>query len=65
MGYGEAQINDMRQTINNTPADLIIVATPIDLGQLLKVKKPMLRVRYELEELGKPDLKTVLSPLLK
>jgi predicted GTPase len=65
MGYGEAQINDMQQTINKVPADLVIVATPIDLGRLLKVKKPMLRVRYELEELGKPDLKTVLSPFLK
>jgi predicted GTPase len=65
MGYGEAQINDMQQTINKVPADLVIVATPIDLGKLLKANKPMLRVRYELEELGKPDLKTVLSPFLK
>lgn len=65
MGYGEAQIKDMQQTINRVPADLVIVATPIDLGRLLKVKRPMLRVRYELEELGKPDLKTVLSPFLK
>ena len=65
MGYGEAQIKDMQQTINRTPADLVIVATPIDLGKLLKAKKPLLRVRYELEELGKPDLKEVLAPFLK
>ncbi len=65
MGYGDAQIKDMQQTINRTPADLVIVATPIDLGKLLKANKPMLRVRYELEELGKPDLKTVLAPFLK
>jgi predicted GTPase len=44
---------------------LVIVATPIDLGKLLKAKKPLLRVRYELEELGKPDLKEVLAPFLK
>lgn len=65
MGYGEAQIKDMEETINKVPADLVLVATPIDLARLLKVKKPMLRVRYELEEMGKPDLKTVLAPFLK
>lgn len=65
MGYGEAQIKDMQQTINKVPADLVLVATPIDLGKLLKAKLPLLRVRYELEELGKPDLKTVLAPFLK
>ncbi|MCI0330383.1 MAG: cyclic 2,3-diphosphoglycerate synthase [candidate division Zixibacteria bacterium] len=65
MGYGAAQIRDMQQTINRVPADLVIVATPIDLGKLLTVKKPLLRVRYELEELGKPGLKDVLAPFLK
>jgi len=65
MGYDEVQIKEMQQTINRVPADLVIVATPIDLGQLLKVKKPLLRVRYELEELGKPNLKDILAPFLK
>jgi predicted GTPase len=65
MGYGEAQIKDMQRTIEQVPADLVIVATPIDLGRLLTVKKPLLRVRYELEEMGKPDLRDVLAPFLK
>lgn len=65
MGYGEEQIKDMQRTIEKVPADLVIVATPIDLGRLLTVKKPLLRVRYELEELGKPDLPQVLAPFLK
>jgi len=65
MGYSNTQIKDMERTINKVPADLVIVATPIDLGRLLTVKKPMLRVRYELEELGKPDLPQVLAPFSK
>jgi predicted GTPase len=61
MGYGEAQMHDLEQTIANAPVDLVLSATPIDLTRVIQVKKPMQRVRYELEEIGKPDLVDVLS----
>ncbi len=61
MGYGDAQTRDLEQTIANAPVDLVISATPIDLTRVLKVTKPMQRVRYELEEIGKPDLADLLA----
>jgi predicted GTPase len=50
MGYGEQQMAELQATINQTPCDLVLVATPIDLGRLLKIDKPSLRVRYDLKE---------------
>jgi predicted GTPase len=61
MGYGEAQMHDLEQTIANAPVDLVISATPIDLTRVIRVEKPMQRVRYELQEIGKPDLRDVLA----
>jgi predicted GTPase len=61
MGYGAEQIKDLEDTINATPCDAVIAATPIDLGRVLRnVKHPMDRVRYELQEIGRPTLTEVL-----
>jgi len=62
MGYGERQIRDLKETIAATECDLVLVATPVDLGRVLKLDKPALRVRYELQEIGQPNLETVLAP---
>ncbi|HEY7461984.1 MAG TPA: cyclic 2,3-diphosphoglycerate synthase [Gemmatimonadota bacterium] len=64
MGYGEAQIADLRATIDATPCDAVIVATPIDLRRVVDARHPMVRVRYELEEIGSPTLADVLAPFL-
>ncbi|HHJ52412.1 MAG TPA: GTPase, partial [Caldithrix abyssi] len=48
-------------TINNTDCDLVIIGTPIDLRKLVNINKPAVRVTYELQEIGKPDLADVLS----
>lgn len=61
MGYGEKQISELASTINQIGCDLVVSATPIDLNRVIKVNKPMLRVRYELEEDGTPNLKSVLK----
>ncbi len=61
MGYGAKQTEELRQTINNTPADIVIVATPIDLSRLIKFDKPAQRVRYELQEIGQPTLAELLT----
>jgi len=61
MGYGEEMIKDLQKTINKSNVDLVISATPIDLTRIIKINKPMQRVRYELEEIGRPDLVDVLK----
>ncbi len=64
MGYGPQQIADLQETINATPCDLILIATPIDLSRILRLKKPAQRVRYELQEIGRPTLEDLLQPVL-
>ncbi|HKZ69381.1 MAG TPA: GTP-binding protein, partial [Anaerolineales bacterium] len=61
MGYGQKQTDELRQTINNTPCDVVLVATPIDLTRLIKIDKPTQRVRYELQEIGQPTLTELLT----
>jgi predicted GTPase len=63
MGYGDQQIRDLEATINATDADVVVFATPVDFRQLVKLSKPAVRVRYELQEIGKPDLEDVLARL--
>lgn len=61
MGYGDRQIAELEQTINAIDCDLVIAATPIDLTRVLKISKPAVRVRYELQEIGSPTLEEVLA----
>ena len=52
MGYSDIQRHELEETINRVPCDLVLVATPIDLGHLIKLNKPTLRVTYEVENLA-------------
>ncbi len=63
MGYGEAQMRDLEQTIARTPADLVLVATPIDLRRVIQITRPAQRVSYELQEIGRPDLADALRSI--
>ena len=65
MGYGDKQVKDLETTINKTPCDAVIIGTPIDLNRLIKIRKPTVRVSYDLQEIGKPDMMDVLKPFLK
>jgi len=65
MGYSPQQVRELEATINATPADLVVVATPIDLGRLIRIDKPAVRVRYELQEVGKPDLSDVVATFVE
>ncbi len=60
MGYGAQQMADLQATIAATPADSVLVATPIDLARLITIDRPNQRVRYELQEIGRPTLSDVL-----
>jgi len=61
MGYGEEQTRELEQTIKNTPCDLVVIGTPIDLRRVVDIDKPSQRVRYELQEIGRPTLEDVLD----
>ncbi len=61
MGYSDTQIKELEETINKIPADLVVIGTPIDLRRVVKINKPAVRVRYELEEIGKPDLEDIIK----
>jgi predicted GTPase len=65
MGYSDQQIRDLEATINKVPCDVVIIGTPIDLKRIVKIKKPALRVTYELEEIGEPSLRTILGEATK
>jgi len=61
MGYGKEQIDDLRQTIERSNADLVLIGTPIDLRRLVDFERPALRVTYRLQEVGEPTLADVLA----
>ncbi len=65
MGYGKEQLRDLERTINNTECDSVIIATPIDLNRIIKIKKPSTRVYYDLQEIGEPDLSQVIEEFLR
>ena len=60
MGYGEAQRRDLEETINRVDCDSVVIGTPINLGRFIKIAKPSTRVRYELAESAKEELRDVL-----
>jgi len=65
MGYGEHQVKDLEATIEATPCDVVLSATPIDLTRILKVSRPMTRVRYDLAEIREGGLAAEIQRLLK
>jgi predicted GTPase len=64
MGYGEQQMKDLEKTIDAVECDAVVIGTPIDLRRVIKIKKPAVRVTYDLQEIGKPDLSDVLKKFL-
>ena len=64
MGYGRKQMAELEETINAVPCDLVLIGTPIDLGRMLKINKPALRVTYELEERQPGQLEAAVKKVL-
>ncbi len=64
MGYGAGQLKDLESTINAAECDAVIIGTPIDLGRILKIKRPATRVFYNLQEIGTPDLESALEEFI-
>jgi predicted GTPase len=64
MGYGDVQLRELEAALNATPAEVVLAATPIDLTRILTLTKPVVRVRYELEEVQGPSLRGLLQPVI-
>ncbi|HPK86678.1 MAG TPA: GTPase, partial [Atribacterota bacterium] len=60
MGYGKVQIKELEDTINSSDAELVIIGTPIDLSRVMQINKEYVRVKYDLQEIGSPDLKEII-----
>ena len=65
MGYGEDQVRYLQETINAVPCDVVLVGTPFDLARLVDCNKPLVRVRYELDETSSEALAAILDKFLE
>ncbi len=64
MGYGDTQVAELAETIERTPCDVVVVGTPIDLTRVVRLKKPAVRVRYELQEVVPGGLAAEIARIL-
>ena len=64
MGYGDEQVADLEKTINAVECDVVVIGTPIDLTRIVKIDKPTVRVRYELQEIGEPNFEQLLQKFI-
>jgi predicted GTPase len=61
MGYGRRQMEELRETIARSDAELVLIGTPIDLRRIIELDKPALRVTYSLQEIGEPTIAQLLA----
>ena len=64
MGYGATQVRELEETINRVPCDVVLIATPVDLGRIISIKQPTCRVTYRLEEQGPPGFRDLLAGVI-
>ena len=64
MGYSKEQIKELEETINKTPCNVVLIATPVNLKNIIHINKPCVRVRYDIEDAGEPTLKDVVKGFL-
>ncbi len=65
MGYGDEQVKDLEATIAKVDCDIVVIGTPIDLGRIIRIKQESVRVTYDLQEIGRPDLTDALKDFIK
>ncbi len=65
MGYYPEQLKDLEDSVNNTPCDAVIIGTPIDLSRIINIKKPAVRIGYDLAERGELNLEKILAAFVK
>ena len=65
MGYGDIQRHELEETINRTPCDVVVIATPVDLAHILNIKHPCVRVGYEIEEVSRPGMTELMADFIQ
>ena len=65
LGYGEKQIAELKETVDRTPCDVVVIGTPIDLRRVIAINKPTVRVKYELKVLGPVSLEQILDEFIQ
>ncbi|MBI1740547.1 MAG: GTPase [Candidatus Koribacter versatilis] len=65
MGYGAMQRHELEETINRTPCDAVVIATPVNLGHILNIKHPSVRVGYEIEERSHPGVTELIAEFVQ
>jgi len=65
LGYSEKQVAELKETIDHTPCDVVVIGTPIDLRRVIAIKQPTVRVKYELKVLGPISLEQILDEFLR
>jgi len=65
IGYSPEQVQDLEKTINSTPAEAVVIATPIDLGRIIDIRKPCIRVTYELDDFEEGALYGIIREFIK
>lgn len=61
IGYHPSHLQVLSETINATDVDVVVTATPCDIGELIEIDKPVIRARYEFAEVGEPGLTTLVN----
>jgi predicted GTPase len=64
MGHGATQVRELEETINRVPCDIVLVATPVDIGRIITIKQPTCRVTYRLEEQGTLGFRDVMQRII-
>ena len=64
LGYSDKQVAELKETIDHTPCDVVVIGTPIDLRRVLTINQPTIRVRYELKVLGPVSLEQILDEFI-
>jgi len=65
LGYGEKQVAELKETIDHTRCDVVVIGTPIDLRRVMNINKPTVRVKYELKVLGPVSLEHILDDFIQ
>lgn len=64
-GYTPEQLRDLEETIRRIDADAVVLGTPADLTRLIKIDKPVARVRWELVIREGPTIKEMIDEFLE
>ena len=64
-GYSPEQIKDLEGTIAATPSDVVIVATPVNLAEIIRIERPVVRVSYEVRDMEEPGLRGAVVDFIR